>query len=50
MAPSVYDKVIAVISKPQEQRTDFECHDLVPWIRKQNKLFSNLKHALMGVP
>ncbi|XP_014782896.1 cAMP-dependent protein kinase regulatory subunit isoform X1 [Octopus bimaculoides] len=47
MAPSVYDKVIAVISKPQEQRTDFECHDLVPWIRKQNKLFSNLKHEIL---
>ncbi|GAB1600209.1 cGMP-dependent protein kinase egl-4-like [Argonauta hians] len=47
MASGIYDKVISLISKPQEQRTDFECHYLVPWIRKQNKLFSNLKHEIL---
>lgn len=45
--PTVYEKVIAVISKAHEQRTDFECHELVSWIRKQNKLFANLKHDIL---
>lgn len=45
--PTVYEKVIAVISKVHEQRTDFECHELVSWIRKQNKLFANLKHDIL---
>lgn len=41
--PSLYDKVVSVIEKEPENRTDYECQELIYWFRLKSAVFSNLK-------
>ncbi|XP_062594753.1 uncharacterized protein LOC134256151 [Saccostrea cucullata] len=40
---NTYEKILNVISKPPAFRQDFEIQTLMPWLRKQSQLFSQLK-------
>lgn len=40
---TMYEKVVSVIAKPVEDRTDIECMDLVAWFRNKSSLFQSLK-------
>lgn len=42
-APSMYSKVVDVISKAPDVRKDFEVHSILPWFRKKSQLFQKLK-------
>ena len=39
----MYEKVVSVIAKPMEERSDIECMDLVSWFRNKSSLFRSLK-------
>ena len=41
--PTIYDKVVGLISRDSEERTMFECQELVSWFRKKSKLFKDVK-------
>lgn len=40
---TMYEKVVSVIEKPVEERTDIECTDLISWFRNKSSLFRSLK-------
>lgn len=40
---TMYEKVVSVVAKPVEDRTDIECMDLVAWFRNKSSLFQSLK-------
>ncbi|XP_022341927.1 uncharacterized protein LOC111135827 isoform X2 [Crassostrea virginica] len=40
---TMYEKVVSVIAKPMEERSDIECMDLVSWFRNKSSLFRSLK-------
>ncbi|XP_061171730.1 uncharacterized protein LOC133181212 isoform X2 [Saccostrea echinata] len=40
---TMYEKVVSVIAKPVEERTDIECLDLISWFRNKSSLFQSLK-------
>ncbi|XP_064616273.1 uncharacterized protein LOC135480373 [Liolophura sinensis] len=42
-APTMYSKVVDVISKAPDVRKDFEVHSILPWFRKKSQLFQKLK-------
>lgn len=46
---NTYEKVLNVISKPPAFRQDFEIQTLMPWLRKQSQLFSQLKTGKMPI-
>ncbi|KAL5004010.1 hypothetical protein ScPMuIL_017466 [Solemya velum] len=46
--PSLYDKVVSVIEKDPENRTDFECQELVYWFRLKSAVFANLKAEIVA--
>ncbi|XP_033760941.1 uncharacterized protein LOC117342790 [Pecten maximus] len=41
--PSLYEKVVSVIEKNPDQRTDFDCQELIGWFRNKSPLFLSLK-------
>jgi len=44
--PSLYDKVVSVIEKSEDNRTDFECTELIGWFRNKSALFQTLKSGM----
>lgn len=40
---SLYEKVVKVISRPPDQRSDFEIQALLAWFRKRTPIFADLK-------
>ena len=46
---STYDRVVAVVSKPPDDRTESEADVLMPWFRKKSDLFANLKPGMYNV-
>lgn len=44
---TMYEKVVSVIAKPVEDRTDIECLDLIAWFRNKSSLFRSLKAEII---
>ncbi|XP_048746285.2 uncharacterized protein LOC125658890 isoform X3 [Ostrea edulis] len=44
---TMYEKVVSVIEKPVEERTDIECTDLISWFRNKSSLFRSLKAEII---
>lgn len=40
--PSMYEKLLQVIVKSPDARTEYECQDLVPWFRNKSVVFETL--------
>ena len=45
---SQYEKVVDVISRPPDQRTDFEIAAILPYIRKRTQIFENIRTGEKG--
>ena len=43
MPRTMYEKLLQVIVKRPDARTEYECQDLVPWFRNKSVLFETLK-------
>lgn len=44
---SSYEKVVSVISRPPDQRTDFEVAAILPYLRKRNHVFESVRIDLL---
>ncbi|OWF40518.1 uncharacterized protein LOC110463646 [Mizuhopecten yessoensis] len=45
--PSLYEKVVSVIEKDPDNRTDFDCQELIGWFRNKSPLFLSLKQDIL---
>ncbi|XP_046564428.1 uncharacterized protein LOC124273258 [Haliotis rubra] len=45
--PSMYERVVAVVDRPPDLRTDFECQEFVPWFRNKATLFKSVKPEIV---
>lgn len=43
----LYDKVVSVVSKQPEERTDTEIEQILPWFRKKSELFNSQKSEIV---
>ncbi|XP_064601097.1 uncharacterized protein LOC135467261 [Liolophura sinensis] len=43
----MYDRVVSVITKPAQERTDMEVEQILPWFRKKSDLFRNLRPGVV---
>ena len=39
----LYDKVVNIVSKPPDERTNGEIDAILPWFRKRSELFKSQK-------